>query len=190
MEEYFQIGIIASTHGLRGEVKVFPTTDDVKRFKALKEVILDPVRTRAVGKESGKTVTEKKGNMPGPGSRTLEIENVKFFKQFVILKFQGMDHIEDVEKYRSCPLLVPRSKAVRLKKDEYFVADLMGLTVRDEDGTEIGVLKEVLETGANDVYVIALNDGRELLLPAIRQCVLEVNVEAGFVRIHILEGLL
>ena len=70
------------------------------------------------------------------------------------------------------------------------MADLMGLTVKDEDGTRIGVLKDVLETGANDVYVIAMDDGRELLLPAIRQCVLEVNVEAGYIRIHILDGLL
>lgn len=74
--------------------------------------------------------------------------------------------------------------------DEYFVADLIGLAVRDEDGAEIGTLKDVMETGANDVYVIEMTDGRELLLPAIKQCVLEVDVEAGFVRVHILEGLL
>ena len=86
--------------------------------------------------------------------------------------------------------MLPRSDAVRLRKDEYFIADLIGLAVQDEDGTEIGTLKDVMETGANDVYVIALADGRELLLPAIRQCVLEVDVEAGFVRIHILDGLL
>ena len=115
---------------------------------------------------------------------------MKFFKQFAILKFRGIDSIEDVERYRKASLLVPRSDAVRLRKDEYFVADLIGLTVRDEDGTEIGTLKDVIETGANDVYAIDLRDGRELLLPAIRQCVLEVDVEAGFIRIQILEGLL
>lgn len=106
------------------------------------------------------------------------------------MKFKGIDSIEDVEKYRKAFLMVPRSDAVRLRKDEYFIADLIGLAVRDEDGTEIGTLKDVMETGANDVYVIALSDGRELLLPAIRQCVLEVDVEAGFIRIHILDGLL
>ena len=83
-----------------------------------------------------------------------------------------------------------RENAVKLKRDEYYVADLMGLTVQNEDGAEIGVLREVMETGANDVYVIDLKDGRELLLPAIRQCVLEVDVAAGYIRIHILEGLL
>ena len=185
MEEYFQIGIIASTHGLRGEVKVYPTTDDVKRFKGLKEVILDPHKTRTVNKAetSVPEVPFQKSDKES-GRILLEIESVKFFKQFAILKFKGLERIEDVEKYRSCPLLVPRSNAVRLRRNEYFVADLMGLIVRDEDGTEIGILKEVLETGANDVYVIGLNDGRELLLPAIRQCVLEVNVEAGFIRIQ------
>lgn len=150
---------------------MFPTTDDVNRFKRLKKVTLDTGKARDAG-------------------TVLEIEGVKFFKQFAILKFRGIDSIEDVERYRKASLLVPRSEAVRLKKDEYFVADLIGLTVRDEDGTEIGTLKDVIETGANDVYAIDLRDGRELLLPAIKQCVLEVDVEAGFIRIHILEGLL
>ena len=168
MEDFFQVGIITATHGINGEVKVFPTTDDPKRFKRLKEVLLD------TGKE----------RLP------LKIESVKFFKQFVILKFMDINNINDVERYRKCSLLVSRENAVRLGRDEYFVADLEGLEVRDEDGMPIGVLKSVMETGANDVYVIELSDGRELLLPAIRQCVLEVDVEAGFIRIHILEGLL
>lgn len=168
MEDFFQVGIITSTHGLRGEVKVFPTTDDVKRFKRLQAVILDTGKERL----------------------DLEIETVKFFKQFVILKFKGIDNINEVEKYRRASLLVSRKNAVKLEKDEYFVADLTGLEVRDEDGGRIGVLKDVLETGANDVYEIDLDDGRSLLLPAIKQCVLEVDVEAGFMRIHILEGLM
>lgn len=168
MEDFFQIGIITSTHGLKGEVKVFPTTDDVKRFRRLKEVILDTGKERL----------------------TLEVEGVKFFKQFVILKFQGIDDIGQVEKYRKASLLVTRQNAVRLNRDEYFVADLTGLRVQNEDGAEIGRLRDVMRTGANDVYVIDLTDGRELLLPAIKQCVLAVDVEAGFIKIHILEGLL
>lgn len=168
MEDFFQVGVITSTHGIKGEVKVFPTTDDPRRFKRLKEVILDTGKERL----------------------TLEVEGAKFFKQFVILKFKGLDNINDVEKYRRASLLVTRKNAVRLEKDEYFVADLIGLEVRDEDGGKIGRLQDVIETGANDVYDIDLDDGRKLLLPAIRQCVLEVDVEAGFIRIHILEGLL
>lgn len=168
MEDFFQVGIITATHGLKGEVKIFPTTDDPNRFKRLKEVLLD------TGKERKK----------------LEIEGVKFFKKLVILKFKGLDSINDVERYRRCSLLVDREHAVRLGRNEYFIADLEGLQVRDEDGTPIGVLKSVMETGANDVYEIELSDGRQLLLPAIQQCVLEVDVEAGFIRIHILKGLL
>lgn len=176
MEDFFQVGIITGTHGLRGEVKVYPTTDDVKRFKKLKEVIFDTGKKKPADGEAAVVVKE--------------IEEVKFSKQFVILKFKGIDSIEEAEKYRKVSLLVPRNKAVRLEKDEYYVADLMGLTVRDEDGTEIGTLKDVMTTGANDVYIIDLNSGKELLLPAIRQCILEVDVEAGYIRIHILEGLL
>lgn len=168
MEERLQVGVIASTHGVRGEVKVFPTTDDVRRFKKLKEVILD------TGKETC----------------ILEIEQVKFFKQFAILKFKGIDTLDEVEKYRKKSLYVTRENAVRLKKDEYFIADLIGLKVLGETGEELGELEDVIETGANDVYQIKMNDGRQLLLPAIRQCILDVNVEEGFMKIHILEGLL
>ena len=162
------MGIITSPHGVRGEVKVYPTTDDVRRFKRLKEIILDTGKERL----------------------NLEIESVKFVKQFAVLKFKGYDNINEVEKFRQKSLLVARENAVRLKRDEYFIADLMGLKVLDEEEQEIGVLRQVIETGANDVYAIDMKDGRELLLPAIKQCVLEVDVEAGFIKIHILEGLL
>ncbi len=168
MEDFFQVGIITSPHGVRGEVKVYPTTDDVNRFKRLKQVILD------TGKERLK----------------LEIESVKFVKQFVVLKLKGYDNINDVERFRQKSLFVSRENAVRLRKDEYFIADLIGLKVLDETQQEIGMLREVMETGANDVYVIDLNDGRELLLPAIKQCILGVDIEAGTIRVHILEGLL
>lgn len=168
MEDRFQVGVITSTHGVKGEVKVFPTTDDPRRFKRLKEVILD------TGKEE----------------LTLEVEGVKFFKQFVILKFKGFETPEEMAKYRQKSLYVTRENAVRLGRDEYFIADLMGLQIFDEEDRKIGVLREVLETGANDVYIIDLDDGRELLLPAIKECVLSVDVEAGKMQIHILDGLL
>ena len=168
METKLQVGVISSTHGVRGEVKVFPTTDDVKRFKRLKEVVLDTGREEL----------------------TLEIEGVKFFKQFVILKFKGYDNINDIEKYKGKSLLVTRANAVRLRKDEYFIADLQGLTVVDEEDKEIGVLRDVMETGANDVYIIDMTDGREVLVPAIKECILQVDVEAGKMQIHLMDGLL
>ena len=115
---------------------------------------------------------------------------MKFLKQMVILKLKGFDNRNDVEGLRDAALFVPRASAVRLKRDEYFIADLIGLEVRDEQDETIGELRDVLTTGANDVYEIILQDGRELLLPAIRECVLKVSVEEGYIKIHILEGLL
>ncbi len=167
MEKLLQVGVISSTHGVRGEVKVFPTTDDVKRFKKLKNVILD------TGRE----------HLP------LEVESVKFFKQFAILKFKGIDNINDIEKYKGKSLLVDRKNAVKLQKNEYFIADLMGLDVFTDDGEKFGTLREVLETGANDVYIIdSLNHG-EVLVPAIKQCILEVDMETRKMVIHLMEGL-
>ena len=168
MEDLLQVGIITSTHGVRGEVKVYPTTDDPRRFRRLREVVLDTGREKL----------------------NLEIEGVKFFKQFVILKFKGLDNINDIEKYRQKSLYVTRKNAVRLQRDEYFIADLIGLKVQDEDGTELGTVKDVIETGANDVYEVEMADGRSLLLPAIKQCILNVDVENGMVQVHVLEGLL
>lgn len=168
MEDLLQVGIITSTHGVRGEVKVYPTTDDPRRFRRLKEVVLD------TGKEK----------------MNLEIEGVKFFKQFLILKFKGLDNINDIEKYRQKSLYVTRKNAVRLQRDEYFIADLIGLKVQDEDGKELGTVKDVIETGANDVYEVEMADGKSLLLPAIKQCILNVDVENGTMQVHVLEGLL
>lgn len=167
MEQLLQVGVISSTHGVRGEVKVFPTTDDVKRFKRLKQVILD------TGREH----------------KLLEIEGVKFFKQFVILKFKGIDNINDIEKYKGKSLLVDRANAVRLRKNEYFIADMIGLTVYTEDGEEFGTLRDVLETGANDVYIIDSLKHGEVLVPAIKQCILDVDIENGQMTIHLMEGL-
>ena len=84
----------------------------------------------------------------------LEIQNVKFFKQFAILKFKGIDNINDIEKYRGKSLMIDREDAVDLDEDEYFIADMIGMKVYTEDGSEFGTLKDVMETGANDVYII------------------------------------
>lgn len=168
MEEILQIGVVTTTHGVRGEVKVFPTTDDAKRFKKLKDVLVDNGREKI----------------------SLEIEEVKFFKQMVILKFKGIDTLDDAAKYRQAGLYVTRENAVKLGKDEYFIADLIGVSVCDESDRLIGSLEDVMATGANDVYVIRMTDGRELLLPAIRQCVLEVDVEQRRMKVHVLEGLI
>ncbi len=119
----------------------------------------------------------------------MEIEGVKFFKQFVILKFKGYDSINDVEKYKQGKLLVTRDKAVRLKKDEYFVADMIGMRVVTDEGEDFGILKEVLATGANDVYVVS-REGGEVLLPAIKECVKNIDIDGQVMEIHVMDGLL
>ena len=168
MKDVFQVGIISSTHGIKGEVKVFPTTDDINRFKNLKEVILD------TGKEQ----------------KILEIEGVKFFKQFAILKFKGIDNINDVTAYKGNSLFVTRQNAIKLKENEYFIADLEGIHVESETGESIGTLKEVMLTGANDVYVVEMDDKREVLIPAIKQCILSIDIENKIMKVHLLDGLL
>lgn len=166
MEQFLQVGVISSTHGIRGEVKVFPTTDDPERFLDLKRVILE------AGKEQ----------IP------LEIQHVKFFKQFVIVKFRGIDNINDIEKYKGRSLLVSREDAVELEEDEYYIADLIGMDVLTDEG-EKGTLQDVIQTGANEVYVVEFENLGEVLIPAIHQCVLDVDVEHMLMKVHLLEGL-
>lgn len=166
MEQMLRVGVITSTHGVRGEVKVFPTTDDAKRFKTLKKVILD-----------------------GREPLELSIEQVKFFKNMVILKFKGYDNINDVEMFRKKSLYVTRENAVKLKKNEYFIADLIGLKMISDEGEDLGELTDVLQTGANDVYVISKEGADDILLPAIKDCVKQVDIEGGTMQVHLLDGL-
>ena len=167
MEQFLQVGVISSTHGIRGEVKVFPTTDDPMRFKKLKKVFLDTGRERI----------------------ELEVQSVRFFKQFAIVKFKGIDNINDIERYKGKGLFVPREDAVPLGEDEYYIADLIGMEVFTEDG-HFGVVKDVIETGANEVYIIESDEHGEVLIPAIRQCVLDVNVEEKKMKIRLMDGLI
>lgn len=168
MEKQLQVGVISSTHGVRGEVKVFPTTDDPERFRSLKKVYLDTGREQI----------------------PLEIQGVKFFKQFAILKFKGIDNINDIEKYKGKSLLIDREDAVDLEEDEYYIADMIGMSVYLEDGSLFGSLKDIMETGANDVYIVETEQYGEVLLPAIKECILDVDVEEDRMTIHLMEGLL
>lgn len=168
MEEFLRVGVISSTHGLKGEVKVFPTTDDPARFQKLKKVLVDAKQ----------------------GRTELVIAGVKFFRNQVILKFEGLDSIEAVEKYKGADLMVSREDAVPLEENENFIADLIGMDVVTDMGEPLGVLKDVMQTGANDVYIVEAAGGKEILLPAIRDCILDVNVEEKRMRVHLMEGLL
>jgi 16S rRNA processing protein RimM len=168
MVDYLRVGVITSPHGLRGDVKVFPTTDDVNRFKKLKKAYID------TGKEK----------MP------VTVEQVRFFKNMVILKFKEMNRIEDCEPFRNKDILITRDQAVKLNPDENFIADLIGLKVLTDEGEEFGTVKDILQTAANDVYVIEGPEGKEYLFPSIKECILNVDLEAGTVTVHIMDGLL
>lgn len=168
MTDRFQIGAVSVAHGVRGEVKVFPMTDDPARYKKLKQVI----------------VQKKNG-----AEETLAVESARFFKNMVLLKWKGIDNRDDAERYRGSALFVPREDAVPLQENEYFIADLIGLSVFTEDGEALGELTDVLQTGANDVYEVTTEKKKKILIPAIRDCILQVDVEAGRMEVHLLPGL-
>lgn len=168
MEDLLRVGVITSTHGIKGEVKVFPTTDDINRFKTLKEVIINKENKRD----------------------TLKITGVKFFKKMAILKFEGYDTINEIEVFKGTDIFVTRDNAVELEEGEFFIADLIGLSVITTDGLEIGILSDVLQTGANDVYVIEGTDKKEILIPAIKECIININLKEKLMTVKLLEGLL
>lgn len=168
MEQYIRVGTITSTHGLKGEVKVYPTTDDKRRFSDLEYVYLDEKHHR----------------------RQLFVESARYFKQMVILKFEELDRIEDVESLKGCDLFVDREHAVPLEEGEYYIADLIDMTVVTNDGVTLGILTDVMETGANDVYIVNSDQYGEILIPAIEQCIKSTDIESGVMTVELLPGLL
>ncbi len=169
MEDFLRIGVIIKPHGLKGEVKVYPTTDDMRRFDMCDEVYLD--------------IRGKK--------KLVHVEGVKYFKKQVILKFEEFGKIEDIEAFKNVDILVDREHAVPLEEGEYFIADLIGLEVYDDENNEkIGVVKDVMEMPANNVYVIKNEEGKELLFPAIDDCIKDIDMENKKIIVHVMPGLL
>ena len=170
MTDRFQIGVIASTHGLAGEVNVFPTTQDPSRFKKLKKATLHTKRGEAI---------------------ELDIVSARFFKKFVIVKFKQFNNINEVEKFKGCELTVTRDDAIKLEEGEYYCADLIGMIIADEDGKKLGTLTEILQTGANDVYEMTpLGSDEKVYIPAIKDCVKNIDPKEGIITIHVMDGLL
>ena len=149
MEKYLRVGVISNTHGVRGEVKVYPTTDDIKRFDYL-----------------------------------------KYFKNMVILKFEQFHNMDMVIPYKGMDLLVTRENAIPLGEGEHFIVDLVGCKIITDEGEDFGELVDVLQTGANGVYVVKTKDGIEVLLPVIDECVLKKDIENKVIKVHIMKGLL
>ena len=151
MKKFLTIGEITKPHGVKGEVKVFPLTDDINRFKKLKRVFIE-------GKE-------------------VKVLYVTVGSDRAIMRLEGCESMDDAEKLRKKTLEVPREEAVKLEEDAYFIEDLKDCVVFDLDGVELGPVAEVIQTGANDVYWI--KKPKELLIPAIKDVVTKVDVEAG-----------
>ncbi|MBQ8914358.1 MAG: ribosome maturation factor RimM [Lachnospiraceae bacterium] len=169
MEDTLRIGVITSTHGLKGEVKVYPTTDDVNRFKKLKKCI---IRT-----EKGEEIEVEKASC-------------KFFKNMVILSFKEFNSINEIEKYKGSELYVTREAAIPLEEDEFYISDVLGADVYLEDGSYFGKLKDVMKTGANDVFVIIMEDKQELLVPVIKEFVPDMDIENKKITIRLMKGML
>lgn len=167
MTDRFQVGVIASSHGVRGDVKVFPTTDDPKRFLSLKKVYLTFRGTTTSHTVSG----------------------VKFQGKFVILHLSGIESPEEARNYRNLPLMIDRKDAMPLQEGRWYIPDLLGIRVLEEDGSLLGTLTDVLQTGANDVYEVHTQEGESILIPAIPDCILEVHPEEEYMTVHLLPGL-
>lgn len=170
MTDRFQVGVIASTHGLQGEVNVFPTTEDPSRFKKLKKVTLHTQRGEEI---------------------ELDVVSARFFKKYIIVKFKQFNNINEVEKFRGCELTIDRKDAIKLQPGEFYCADLIGLTIVDEDDNDLGTLTEILQTGANDVYEMTKKDSDEkVYIPAIKDCIRSIDMQEKKITIHVMPGLM
>ena len=170
MDNYFEIGVVAGTHGIRGNLKVFPTTSEPERFELLKEVIVE-LRGR---------------------KNTYKIESVAFHKQFVLLKLSGINDMTEAEKYKRARILIDEKYAIPLEEDEYYTRDLYDMEVFTEEGELLGVIDDIIETGANDVYSVknvSEEGGKNILIPAIKQCIVNVDVKNKKMVVRLLEGL-
>lgn len=167
MADYFVIGDIVNTQGIKGEVRVIPCVDDVTRFELLDRVYLD-----------------KKGKIT-----EYQVENIRYHKQFVLLKLIGVNDMTAAEALKGSVVKITEDMAIPCAEDEYYLKDLYDMTVVTDDGEELGIITDVLFTGANDVYVVTPKKGRDILIPAIKQVILDVDIENGKMTVKLLEGL-
>lgn len=167
-QKYFEIGQIVNTFGIKGMVKVNPFTDDISQFEELDTILID-----------------KKGNL-----QEMQIEEVKYSKNQVLLKLKGIETVEEAEKYRNCYLKLPREKAKKLPEGTYFIADLIGLEVVTDEGMLLGTVDDIYNSGASDIYVIKDNLGKQILLPAIKEVIKKIDLEQEKITVHLIKGLI
>lgn len=163
-----EIGQIVNTFGIKGFVKVNPWVNDVTRFDDLKKVYIK------IRKEL----------------KTLEIEEVKYHKNQVLLKFKGVETVEQAEMLRNAILEIDRKDAIPLEEGEYFIADLLESEVYTDEGEKLGILEDIFNTGSNDIYVVKNELGKSILLPRIKDVFKEIDVENKKIIVHLIEGLI
>lgn len=168
MEEYFEIGQIVNTNGLKGLLKIKPFTDNIKEFEEFKTVYI-----------------QKKNELI-----EFKVQDVKYIKNMVLLKLEGIDDIDEAEKYRNFYLKIDRSKMPKLPEDSYYIVDLLGCKVVTTEGEDLGLVDDVFSTGSNDVYVVKNELGKQILLPAIGEVVQNVDVKNKTITVKLLEGLI
>lgn len=169
MIDFFEIGVIVNTQGLKGEVRIYPRTDDIRRFGLLKSLSLV---------------------LPNGKNAEYEIEGIRYHKNLVLAKLVGINDASAAELLRGSTIVLAREDALPLAEGEYYYGDLIGLSVFDEDGLLLGELIDVLFTGANDVYVVKRLQGKDLLIPAIADCNIQVDLDTSRMTVKLLEGLL
>lgn len=167
MQDFFEIGQIVNTFGIKGMVKIYPYTEDVRRFEKLKKVYL-------VNQNSKKEY---------------EIEEVKYHKNMVLAKFKGIDTVEQAENLRNSSIHIERKDATPLEEGCYYIADLIGLPVYTDEGEKLGIIEDIFNTGSNDVYVVKDANKKQILLPGIDEVIKEINIEEGKIIVHMLNGL-
>ena len=168
MQEYFEIGQIVNTHGVNGYVKVNPFTDDIERFEELKTVFI----------VKNKELIE------------FEIQEIKYQKNMLLIKFKNIDDLNMAEKYKGCYIKIHRKDARKLPKDTYFIADIIGSQVITDEGVTLGRVDDIYNTGSNDIYVVKDDMGKQILLPSIKEVILDIDIEKQIVTVHLLDGLI
>lgn len=165
--ENLEVGQIVNTFGIKGFVKVNPWVDDITRFDNLKKVYIK------IRKET----------------KQLEIEEVKYHKNMVLLKFKGIENVEQAELLRNAYIEIDREDAIPLEEGTYFIADLLQSEVYSDKGEKLGILEDIYNTGSNDIYVVKDELGKSLLLPGIPDVIKEVDLENKKIIVHLLKGL-
>ena len=168
MTSELEIGQIVNTFGIKGEVKVKPFTDDIKRYDKLKKINIEQKNSK----------------------KEYEIENIKYHKDMVILKLKGIDQIEQAELLRNSYLKIDRNEEEPLEENTYYIVDLLGLSVYTEEDVLLGILDDIYNTGSNDIYVVKDSLGKQTLLPAIQDVIKEIDIENQKIIVHVMKGLL